>query len=113
KILQSEGRFDEAIAMRKQAADLSPASQPVLTFVGASFFVARRYDEAIVALRRSLAFDPSFALDHMFLAAVYAQKGMYAQALAEGDRCGNAYWCYARATGHTSGLAGQEGRALA
>jgi tetratricopeptide (TPR) repeat protein len=84
-----------------------------MTTVGVSYFVARRYEEAVTELRHAVAFNPSFLLAHMFLAEAYAQEGDYDGALAEGEFCGDRYWCMPRATGYAAALAGHTDKAMA
>ena len=44
--------------------------------------MARRDDEAIVAIRKALEMDPNFGFGHWALGRAYAEKGMYEQAIA-------------------------------
>jgi tetratricopeptide (TPR) repeat protein len=43
---------------------------------------ARRYDQAIEDLKKTLELDPKFDSTHIFLGYAYAGKGMYAEAIA-------------------------------
>ena len=48
------GRFDEAIAEGKRAVELDPLSPVINTDLAQTLFNARRYDEAIAQLRKTL-----------------------------------------------------------
>jgi predicted Zn-dependent protease len=45
----------------------------------------RQYDEAIAQGRAGIAIDPQNSYIHMNLATAYAQKGQFAEAIAEGE----------------------------
>jgi tetratricopeptide (TPR) repeat protein len=47
------------------------------------YYLARRYDEAVAQLRRTVELDPAAPLGHTALAGVYAVMGRCAEALAE------------------------------
>ena len=44
---------------------------------------ARRYDEAIIQLNRTLSIDPNFAFAHITLGWAFHHKGMYSEAIVE------------------------------
>ena len=50
--------------------------------LGWEYFLARRYDEAIDQLRRTLALDPSYWDPRELLSLIYSQKGMHEIAVA-------------------------------
>ena len=79
------GRHDEALAEAKRARELDPLSLFANVQVGNALGMARRYDEAIESLKRSLEMDQSFAVAHAYLCIFYTAKGMYAEAVAEGQ----------------------------
>ena len=54
--------------------------------MGRALYAARRYDDAIAQLRRTLDMDASFAEAHFHLAMVYEAKRMYAESLAEFEK---------------------------
>lgn len=51
--------------------------------LGQTFFYARRYDEAILQLRKVLEINANFALAHRMLGWCYTMKEMYGEAIAE------------------------------
>jgi len=84
--LSQVGRFAEAIDHIRQAAAMDPLSIGEVGAVGSILLVARRYDEAIAQLEKTLLMDPNFARAHMVLAEAYAHKRDYARAQAEIDK---------------------------
>ncbi len=58
--LSALGRFDDAIAEGKRAAELDPLSLVINADLGMNYYYARRYDEAIAQLRKTLEMDPGY-----------------------------------------------------
>src|SRR5205085_11270206 len=56
-LLTAVGRFDEAIKEGERAIELDPFSLVINTDLGSTFILARRYDEAIAQLRRTLTLE--------------------------------------------------------
>jgi serine/threonine-protein kinase len=81
--LAEMGRHDEALAEIKRARELDPLSLIIDINVGRLAYYARRYDEAIEALRNSLRIEPNFGWSHTYLAMAYGQKGMWPESNAE------------------------------
>ncbi|MDB6146829.1 MAG: Adenylate cyclase [Spartobacteria bacterium] len=54
------GRFDEAIVEIKRALELDPLSLIINSDVGTILFAARRYDDSIEQLRKTVQMDPGF-----------------------------------------------------
>ena len=77
------GRFDEAIAEGKRAEELDPISPIISADVGFNLVNARRYDEAIVQLHKTLTFEPNFQSALQTLGSAYDLKGMYGEAITE------------------------------
>lgn len=50
---------------------------------GFNLLFARRYDEAIAQIQRTLALDPNFYCAHYLLGWAYNGKGMYREAIVE------------------------------
>ena len=81
--LNRTGRPDEAISLVEKAQRLNPAAPPWYTWnLGIAYYLARRYDDAVTALRRGRPLD---AMAYRWLAASYAQLGrdLDAKAAAE------------------------------
>ena len=83
--LMWRGRFDEALKESERARQLDPLSLIIAADNGAILYYARRYDQAIARLRSVQAIDPTLARTYL-LVSVYAEHGMFDQALAEEKR---------------------------
>jgi tetratricopeptide (TPR) repeat protein len=77
------GRITEGETQIHRALELDPLSLPINSDVGFQLCYARRYDEAIVSLKKTLQMGPTFPLAHLWLGRTYQQKAMYEEALAE------------------------------
>jgi tetratricopeptide (TPR) repeat protein len=74
------GRFDESIAEIKAAIDLEPASALNQMLYGMILYYARRYDEAIAQLERTVEMDANFGTSYGWLVGSYQMKGEYDKA---------------------------------
>jgi serine/threonine-protein kinase len=76
-----EGRLDSAITLMGHSAELEPLA---ITFnsLGDLYMRARRYDSALVMLRRSLSIDPSPPGSNQRLIQTYERMGRYSEAVA-------------------------------
>jgi adenylate cyclase len=54
--------------------------------VGWAFYLARRYDEAIEQLRRTIELDPNYPVTYWILGLVLRKTGCYEQAIIEGGK---------------------------
>ena len=77
------GEFDRAIAEGIRAVELDPLSLIINTDLGQDFMLARRYDEAIEQLRKTLAMDPRFYYARWTLGECLQMKGQLTEAMAE------------------------------
>jgi TolB-like protein/Tfp pilus assembly protein PilF len=75
------GRLDEAIAERKQAQELEPASPLLNSALGEAYYQARKFDLTIAQNQKSLVLDPSYAIALINLGRAYEKKKIYPQAL--------------------------------
>jgi eukaryotic-like serine/threonine-protein kinase len=82
-VLSALGQFERAIAEGKRAVELDPLSLVINTDLGQDFFYARRYDEAIVYLRKTIEMDPRFYFAHWVLGTTLQLKGQLTEAVAE------------------------------
>jgi serine/threonine protein kinase/Flp pilus assembly protein TadD len=82
-MLQSLGRFEEAIRETKTGRDAEPLSLVQNANVAFAFHFAGRYDEAIEWCQRTLAMDANFLRARYILGMAYEQKKMYPEAIAE------------------------------
>ena len=104
-LLSNTGRHEQALAEIKLSRELDPVSLVTNALEGQILFFAGRSDEALDRLNKTIDLAPNFWLSHLFISDVYAQKGMYAEAVAAikkaGELSGNsqsdAYRAYALA----------------
>jgi tetratricopeptide (TPR) repeat protein len=80
-LLEGAGRFDEAIAQRKQALEIDPLSLRTSSLLGWDYTIAGRYEEAIAQYNKTSELDPNYPL--IELGEVYERKGMNDEAIAE------------------------------
>jgi tetratricopeptide (TPR) repeat protein len=80
--LPPPGALDEALAEMKRAAELDPLSPIISSDVGATLFLARRYDQAISQLTRTPELYPDFEDAQIWLARSYEQKKMCGEAIS-------------------------------
>jgi adenylate cyclase len=84
------GLWEEAVRSFERAKPLSPVD-PMLYFgMGTALIELRRFDEAIVAVKKALRHNPSFSAAYRLLASASAHLGRIAEAVeaparAEGD----------------------------
>ena len=76
------GRGDESVRETQKGIELDPLSRPASLNLGWVLYFARRHDESIAQIKKVLEVTPDFAYGDAFLAANYAQKGMYPEATA-------------------------------
>jgi len=83
--LASMGQLEQSIAEQKQAQRLDPLSLIINLNVGSVLNLAGETDEALAQIRKTqeLDLDKDYVEAYLELGVVYAQKGMYAEAIAE------------------------------
>jgi len=79
-------RHDEAWVQINQALRLDPLSLPSNAESVRTLYYARDYDRAIEHGRKALQLDPNYYRTPFWMARVYAQKGMHAEAVAESEK---------------------------
>jgi len=84
--LSAMGRHSEALQEMKDAHAIDPVSHPSNGLLGAVYYWAHRFDDAIGQFQKTLELYPDSAIDHKYLGACYEQKGMYTQAFQEYQR---------------------------
>jgi TolB-like protein/Flp pilus assembly protein TadD len=77
------GDFETAIVELKRAQQLDPLSLIINADLGYVFFNARRYDEAIAQLRKTIAMDSHFYYAHWNLGMALEMKGDLKEAFTE------------------------------
>jgi len=85
-ILAALGRFEEAITEGKRAVELDPLSPIINADLGTTFYYARRYDESVAQLRKTLTIDPTFFYAHYNLGIVLQVMGDLPGAIAEYEK---------------------------
>jgi serine/threonine protein kinase/tetratricopeptide (TPR) repeat protein len=85
-ILSPMGRHEEAIAAAKRGQELDPTSLIDSSNVGFTLYLARRYDEAVDQLRKTMDMDANYFPTHRWLALTYLGKSMPEQALQEAQK---------------------------
>jgi TolB-like protein/DNA-binding winged helix-turn-helix (wHTH) protein/Tfp pilus assembly protein PilF len=79
----SMGQFDQSVAEYKQAQQLDPLSLIINLNVGTVLYFAGETDAALEQTRKTQEMDPNFVETYIQFGKVYAEKGMYAEAIAE------------------------------
>lgn len=80
------GRIEEALALARRAQRLDPVSPGAQMNVGVILYFARRYDDAVMAIKETLDLDPDFGPAYVTLGRIYVAKGMPDRAVAELER---------------------------
>jgi TolB-like protein/Tfp pilus assembly protein PilF len=81
--LMALGYSDRSIAEGKRAVELDPLSLICNADLGWEYINARRYDEAIAQLHKTIEMDSHFYLAHYYLGEAFLLKGQLTQATAE------------------------------
>ncbi len=82
-LLGITGRFDEAIDWSHRAIEADPVLLIVNANLGLQYYNARRYDEAIKHLGRTLDLDPDFAVAILWRGKAHLARGDHAAGLAD------------------------------
>jgi len=82
ELLVNTGRLDAGLAEGRRAVDLDPLSQVANLALGIQLNSARRYDEAIAQLQKTLTLGRNFADTNYFLFEAYANRGLHQEAVA-------------------------------
>ena len=82
-LLAPLGRFDQAIFELRRALELDPLSLPINASLGRTYYLARRYNEAMEQLRKTLEMNPGFYYAHWNLGSALAANGAMGAAIAE------------------------------
>jgi adenylate cyclase len=84
EVLNYYGDPERAIALTEKAVRFNPLLPPHLTcHLGHSYFLLRRYDDAVAMIRNTIDRVPSFVVAHVFLAVVYSEIDRMQEAAAE------------------------------
>ncbi len=83
EFLAAQGRFDEAVAEIRKAQQLDPLAVPVNRAVGWILYFARRYNESVEELGKTLAMNPDFLGARLVLWWVHVARGAPQDAIAD------------------------------
>ena len=86
EFLMTMGRNEEAIARMKTSQELDPLSLIISDAIGWAFYMARRYDDAMEQLRRTVELDPNYPVTYWILGLLLRKLGRYELAIAEGEK---------------------------
>ena len=86
EFLMTMGRNEEAIARMKTSQELDPLSLIISDAIGWAFYMARRYDDAMEQLRRTVELDPNYPVTYWILGLLLRKMGRYELAIAEGEK---------------------------
>jgi len=109
------GRHGEAMTRMKNGQDLDPLSLIINVAVGWALYFARRYDEAIEQLRRTVDLDTNYPVTYWILGLLLRKTGCYELAITEGEkgvRLSGGSPLMRAALAHTLGTAGRTKEAL-
>jgi eukaryotic-like serine/threonine-protein kinase len=84
--LMTVGKHAEALAVMKISQESDPLSLIINVAAGWQLYCARRYDEAIEQLRRTIELDPNYPVTYWILGLLLRKTGNYEQAIAEGEK---------------------------
>jgi tetratricopeptide (TPR) repeat protein len=82
-LLMQMGRTEESLREIHLAQALDPLSLSISSSVGFRLLWARRYDQAINQLQKTLELDPGFAQTHLYFGWIYEAKGETEKAIQE------------------------------
>ena len=77
------GRIEDGLLQSKRAQELDPLSLVINDDIAAGYYYARRYDQAIEQVRKTLELAPNFSGARFWLGQAFAQKGRAEEAIAE------------------------------
>jgi Flp pilus assembly protein TadD len=99
----AEGRQEEALAEYQAAVGVDPTFTEAMHGLARALQNLERYDEAIVVALRITELDPDDVLAHTSLSVLYQNKGMIAEAEAEGAKARVLGWKQQLQRGKSSG----------
>ena len=81
-----EANLEEATAHLERAQELDPLNLMIKVRLGFMSIFLCDWDRAIDQFKEVIDFEPYYALGHLGLMTVYGWKGMYDEAIAEGEK---------------------------
>jgi serine/threonine protein kinase/Tfp pilus assembly protein PilF len=86
EFLMTMGRQISAIARMKESQDFDPLSLIISVAIGWANYMARRYDDAIEQLRRTVELDPNYPVTYWILGLLHRKLGRFDAAIADGEK---------------------------
>jgi tetratricopeptide (TPR) repeat protein len=80
------GKHAEVVSRMKKGQELDPLSLIINVAVGWAFYNARRYDEAIEQLRRTIELDPNYPVTYWILGLLLSKIACHELAMTEGEK---------------------------
>ncbi|HEV8412079.1 MAG TPA: protein kinase [Bryobacteraceae bacterium] len=80
------GAHGEALARIRNGQELDPLSLIINVAVGWAYYHARRYDEAIEQLLRTVELDPNYPVTYWILGLLHRKIGRYELAITNGEK---------------------------
>jgi serine/threonine protein kinase/Tfp pilus assembly protein PilF len=80
------GRQAEALARMKNSQELDPLSLIISVAIGWACYMARRYDDAVEQLLRTVDLDPNYPITYWILGLLYRKTGRYDLAISAGEK---------------------------
>jgi serine/threonine protein kinase/tetratricopeptide (TPR) repeat protein len=84
--LMTMGKHAEALAVMKISQESDPLSLIINVAAGWQLYCARRYDEAIEQLRRTVELDPDYPVTYWILGLLLRKMDRYELAITEGEK---------------------------
>jgi serine/threonine-protein kinase len=84
--LMTMGRHAEAIVRMKKSQELDPLSLIISVAIGWAFYMARRYDDAVEQLRRTVDLEPHYPVTYWILGMLLRKMDRYELSIAEGEK---------------------------
>jgi TolB-like protein/Tfp pilus assembly protein PilF len=82
-LVEVVGKFEDGLIEVERALEIEPFSPAINRSKGDVLFYARRYDESIAQLNKTIALDPNWAPPHRVLSFNYWAKGEYEASVNE------------------------------
>jgi tetratricopeptide (TPR) repeat protein len=87
-MLDTYGRQQESLAMRRRAYELDPLNVQINVDLADGLYKNGHYDDALTQIARTLELDPEFGDAHHELGLLHLDRGRYAEAIAAFEKAG-------------------------
>jgi serine/threonine-protein kinase len=86
EFLMTMGQQIKAIARMKESRELDPLSLIINVAIAWANYMARRYDDALEQLLKTVELDPNYPVTYWILGLVYRKIGRYDAAIRDGEK---------------------------